>query len=229
MAFTVVFEMDGLETKLDTLAESANDLEKPLRRFGGYLRKRAIERYRAQDFAPLAQGTVEKRTQKGLRSLEGKLQSDLRKAIRRAGGAKGSGLALAMASEARGVRNRRAVLAEFQRRHGRSLKDRVEGHELAIKQLASLGAREDRAMAKAVGRPILGGLPSTLEVDVGRGVVTLISRTREHWTDAHNQGDVVGHGARVPKRETLKLEEQDLDVFVEILREHHLMPLQEGA
>ena len=236
MPFTIVVNIDGLTRKFDTLAESARDLDKPLKKFGGYLRKRAIERYKAQDFAPLAESTIAHRTEKGKRSLEKKLHKDIRKAlakeappkvkqsfVERLMGAAPVGLVTA---PGRAARARMSVLAEFQRTHRRGvggLAAGAGGKELSIKQLASLGKREDRAVAKAVGKPILGSLPGTLEVIVGRGSVTLISKTSEGWTDVHNQGGSAGHGAKIPKRETVKVEDRDLDVLGEILKEHMLL------
>src|SRR5262245_24816246 len=119
--------IDGLYRRFDTLADVSSDLERPLTKFGNYLRKRAIERARAQDFAPLAESTLQKRAQKGLRQLERKITRDVRKATRRDREAPrglfarlfGAGRAAEElgALSTRGVKNRMAVLAEFQRRH----------------------------------------------------------------------------------------------------------------
>jgi hypothetical protein len=233
--FSVVCNIDGLVRKFDTLADSAADLERPLRMFGSYLRKKALARYKAQDFPGLATSTIEKRAQKGLRTLERKLNRDLRKAIGRArvedapkgilGRLFGRNIPDPGALETRGVKSRIAVLAEFQKRHRPQgeLAARTGLKPLSIKQLASLGNREDRAVAKAVGGPILGRLPQSLVVTVGEGSVTLESRTHEKWTEAHNKGGAVGHGAVLPKRETVKVDATDLDVLGEILVEHHLL------
>src|SRR5262249_25960681 len=128
----------------------------------------------------------------------------------------------------RGVQNRMSVLAEFQQHKRTSLKDRVQGQRLSLKQQVSLGQREARAVMKAVGRPILGGLPNTLVVHVGLGNVTLTSRTREKWSKAHNEGATVGHGAQLPERRTILVEESDLRVLESILKDHLLLPFEEG-
>lgn len=249
--WTVVVELDGLNRKLDTFADSAGDLEKPLGIFGAHLRRRALERYKAQNFAPLAESTIEKRALKGMHSLGRKLQGDVRKALRRARQArqrepKGflarlldqkQSLALedALSVQTRGVQNRLAVLAEFQRHHGLNwgkkggtFADRIQAKPLTFKQNISLAQREARAVMRAVNQPILGGLPRTLVVVVESGTVTLRSATHEKWSEAHNQGATVGHGSKLPKRETIKLESDDVEVLVAILKHHLLLPFAEG-
>ncbi len=237
--FAVVVNIDGLIRKFDTLANSADDLNKPLKQFGGYLRKRALERYKAQDFVPLAESTIKKRAGKGLRSMNKKLLRDVRGALKRARSKRAPrglieklltskavqhSLDNVIDSQAKGVRNRLAVLSAFQGQHrgigGVSrLELAADAKPLSIKQLAGLGSKTDKAVAKAVGKPILGGLAKTLKITVDSGTVTLTSLTHQTWSDAHNAGD--GHN---PKRETIKLEESDLDVFGTILEEHFLLP-----
>lgn len=253
--FTVQVEVDGAIHKLDTLAESARDLEKPLQIFGEYLRRRSLDRYKAQAFEPLAESTIDKRAQKGLQIMEGKLRRDLARAqgrqrkaeggqrssgglLGRALGALGAGGVTSEAAPAisRGVANRLAVLAEFRRRHGmhsikggRSRVVEAAGLQpLSLKQRQSLSMRTVRQVASTVGRPILGGLPQTLEVQVTAGAVTLRSRTREEWSDVHNEGGGAGHGAQIPERKTIEVESSDLDVFVSILKTHLLMKVTEG-
>lgn len=241
--FTVHIDIDGAIHKFDTIAENANDLTAPLRVFGGFLRKKAIERYKAQDFAPLAESTIEKRAQKGLRSMEKKLQRELTRAYKNARRARGDGRGFlarlvnkqvslatedAISSGTRGVQNRLAVLAVFQQRHRPNLKERAQGKALTLKQAQGLSMRTVRAVQKAVGAPILGQLPRTLAVTVGPGTMTLRSRTHEEWSAAHNEGATVGHGAKLPKRETIKLEASDLEVFAGILKDHMLLGVTDG-
>jgi hypothetical protein len=244
--FSIAVELDGLNWKADTLADSAADLELPLKIFGGYLRKRALARYAAQSFPGLAASTIEKRVAKGLKRLERKLQRDLRQAFKRARLARGPqrrsllervldntavrhAMEDSLGSKSRGVQNRLSVLAEFQRQHrAGSLVELAQGKPLSIKQQASLQAREERAVDKAVGAPILGQLPKTLQVVVDGGSVTLRSRTHETWSKAQNDGATVGHGAQLPERKTIELEQDDLEVLVAILKHHILLPVQEG-
>lgn len=242
--FTVRVEIDGLERKMDTLANVASDLTPALKRMGGHLKSRATERYKAQSFAPLAQGTLEKRAQRGLQTLERKLERDYRKAKKRAwdtvrakGAAPRGAIARALARmtladmvegqgavmSTKGVQNRLKVLDEFRRRHRRG----AGGAALTEKQAQSLNQREARAVGKQVGKPILGGLSRTLVVRLnGGGSVTLWSQTFERFSDIHNEGGTAGHGANIPARMTITVDEKDLAVFVEILKEELLLPLE---
>jgi type II secretory pathway component PulJ len=242
VGLTVTVNIDGIEHKFKTLASQAQDLNSPLRRFGAYLRKKALERYKAQNFAPLATSTMENRAQAGLKSVERKLHRDLRRAVRRAnrkGDPKGllaqllgaPKVDLGSASKSRGVQTRLAVLAEFQRGHrrGGDLSKRTDLRPLTFKQLASLSAREQRGVEKAVGKPILGGLQKTLTIEIGPASFTLKSKTAHEWSAVHNEGGSAGHGAKIPKRQTIptQLDAHELAVFTEILKEHHLLAFEE--
>jgi hypothetical protein len=249
--FTVVVNVDGLNRRFDTLADSVADLEKPLAIFGGWLKRRAIDRYKAQNFAPLAESTIEKRAQKGLHSLERKLVGDVKKALRNARQSRQrepqgflarllqqkQSLALedALSVGTRGAQNRLAALAAFQSHHaanwgkkGSSFAERIQAKPLSIKQSISLSQREARAVMRAVGQPILGGLPRTLVVIVGAGTVTLRSATHEKWSAAHNDGATVGHGAQLVERKTVLLEDSDMEVFASILKSHMLVAFDSG-
>lgn len=242
--FSVTVNIDGIERKMNTLANTAGDLSTALKRMGGHLKARAQERYEAQSFAPLAQSTLRARAQEGLRVLERKLETDYRKAKRKAfqsardkrapRGAIATALARLTLSDlvperasvlsSRGVQNRLKILEEFRRRH----RGGEGGAALSEKQAKSLGDREARAIGRQVGKPILGGLSRTLVVRLdGRGSVTLWSRTFQHFSDVHNRGGSAGHGAKIPQRMTVTVDDHDIDVFIEILREELLLPIQD--
>lgn len=244
---SITVEVDGAARRFDTLALSARDLEKPLRVWGAIVRKKAVAIVKAQDFAPLAESTVAKRQQRGLRTLDKKLQGDVRKAMKRARLARGPervGLLDrllssadarratedALSSQTRGVKSRQAVLAFFQQKHHRKIGDRAQLAPLSVKQMASIGAREDRALARAVGAPILGGLVHSYVVEVDGPSVTVSSRTHEHFTEVLNKGGRMGHGAVAPARDTLPdPSSDDMDLFAQILVEHHLLAAYESA
>lgn len=217
---SVYVNVDGVNHKMDTIVDAVDELEPALKKFGAYLKHRAQEKYKAQNFVPLAPATIAKREQKGLRQIESKFGSELR-----------SSLTSAKAKESTKER-RAATLLEFQReyRNGRSSVDwKARGYDLeasktklSLKQMVGLHGRVNKAVQKAVNSPVLGKLGSSLRVTIEDGTVTLASRTKGNWSAVHNEGD--GHN---PKRETIKLEAKDLDVFVEILRDHFLMRLED--
>lgn len=224
---------------MDTLAATAADLEPALKRIGGYLRENALRRYKEQGFAPLSQATLDKRAAQGLKTLERKLTKDFGKAKRKAwdskraeGSAPRGALARTLArltlgdlaagqavASTRGVQNRLAVLDEFKRRH----RSGVGGKALSVAQTKSLNDRETRAVAKQVGKPILGGLTRTLNFKVARGSVTLKSETYDHFSEVHNKGN-----STTPARTTIKIDETDLAVFKAILVEELLMGFGES-
>ncbi len=248
---SVAVEVDGAIRKINTCALEASDLEKPMAIFGGYLKKKAKAVFEAQNLAPLADSTMKARAQRGLHKLEVKLQGDLRKASARASRTRAPrgllaailgapGMTSAIEGETKGVKNRTAVLAAHQQLHvQRVSQKRKEGgflrivgaQKLTVKQQSSLAARAQRAVAKEVGGPILGKLPKTLHVIVEGSRMTLIEGTHEEWTDIHNRGGTAGHGAKMPKRETLpvSVDQKDLDVLIGILKDHVLAPLLEDG
>lgn len=244
--FTIEVNIDGAVHKLETLAEAAQDLEKPLNIFMAHLRQRALKRYKAQAFAPLAQSTLEKRAQRGLQIMEQKLTRDLRKAFGRARKARGSkgllrkliegqaGRAMedVLSENTRGVQNRKAVLAAFQRQHSNLKRGRfmevASGQELTLKQQTSLGERTARQVKSTMQRPILGGLPRTLKWEVSGDTGMLMSKTREEWSEVHNEGGTAGHGAHEPERETITIETEDIEYFESVLKDHLLIAFNDG-
>lgn len=229
--------VDGAVRKFETVAEQAKDLNKPLRVFGRYLRERAKARYQAQDFAPLADATVKHRAAAGLRKLEGKLKQDVRRSMdvaRVPGGFLAKLLGRAESTvlyEAGSTSKRLSVLAEFQNRNRGTagFAERADLKPLSVKQSRALRTRELKAMAKSVNRPILGKLVNSLVAQVNNGTLTLMSKTKGQWSEVHNKGGTAGHGATIPKRETLVIEAEDLDMLAAILKEHLLLPLASEA
>jgi phage gpG-like protein len=243
---TLTVDVSGAIEKLDTIATSADDLSPAMKTFGEYMKRRALERYRQQDFEPLKEGTIGNRAAKGLASMESKLRGDLKKAIKRGGGqrpprsllervfggAGQRGVDTVLGSSSRGAKNRLAVLVEFTQKH-RQGKNRLEAAAgakgLTLKQQQSLAVRTVRAVSKSVSRPILGRLPETLEVQVNGSTMTLASRTGKHWTAIHNEGGRAGRGADIPARPTIFVEQSDLDVLISLLKSHMLMGVEPGT
>ena len=239
---TVEIKMEGLQHKFETLAEKSQDLKPALAKFGAHLKNKAKQKIAEQDFPPLADSTLQKRRQTGLRTLRGKLERDLRKAQGRASKVSLSGKFTKIKGvvtdtlkveyrETRGVQTRKAVLAEFQRqtKQRQGLTARMDLKPLSVKQLAGLGSRVDRAVARQVAKPILGGLDRGLKAKIAGSSVTVTDETRGKWSEVHNKGGTAGHDAKEPKREFLKLEDSDKKVFADILKEHHLAAFDQDA
>lgn len=246
---TLSVNVDGAVRKFELATIQAEDLNEPLTRFAKYWYARTKAHYEAQNFAPLAQSTIDKRAQAGLRTLERRLKRDVKKARDRATAAVGQrsswvanmlGLksaadaaAVAIAGQTRGVRNREAVLAALQGKHRGKRKggdeDVVKSEQaLTLKQSQSLAMRVVRAVSRSINRKILGALDKSTYVEVRGTEVTLIAETAKDWSEAQNDGGTVGHGAVLPKREAIMFEPHDEAVLVSILKDHLLIPFQEG-
>jgi phage gpG-like protein len=240
--FTIEFEKDGVIEKLKTAALMAEDLELVFYKFGAYLVKKAKAKYEAQNFTPLASSTLKHRAAEGLKNLERKLAKDVGRALKRQDLAKAPKSLVAKAFRAfgiesetnhttsRGVINRAAVLSEFRRRYGMGksrLSEIAGAKELTLKQKTSLRGRIDRAVSRAKERPILGQLNRSPIFEVGEDSVTLISRTKTEFSDVHNSGGSANHGARIPKRETIAVDDDDIDFLKKLLVEHCLAAVEE--
>lgn len=215
---TVHVNVDGVMHTIDTLAYHADNLTPALKRFAGYLKAKTQKTFEKQNFAPLAPATIRKREQLGLRRVESKLGSSLRSALT-------SGKARESTKE-----RRAAILLEFQKQYkgGESKVDwQARGYDirqtkakLSLKQVVAMNTKVNKTIEAAVNGPILGRLGKSLRANVENGTVALKARTKREWSDVHNEGD--GHN---PQRQFMKLDDQDLNIFVAILKEHFLVEL----
>jgi phage gpG-like protein len=107
------------------------------------------------------------------------------------------------------------VLKEFERQvAGGALGLQTGADRRLEKSVAGLRARRARAEAQASGR-VLGSMASSMFSKIAKG--TLIVDSKILWAGAHNEGDTVGHGARLPARPFNYLEEIDVEVLTEVL------------
>lgn len=218
----ITFKLDStrLERKMQLTIDAAKDLREPFREFGAYLRKKADAKIKGQAFLPLAKETIEARLghryqNRLIRTLENKLNRDKNKAIKR--GAKQTTIArkIMMLQEFR----RWTSLGTDSTSQG-SAKEAIEKGlkttTLRAKDAFRLKRRIDK---QTIGEhPILGKMANTLKVEA------LKTRLRVYsvWSPskAHNEGLTVGHGAKLPKREFLHLDPEDMDVLKDILSKH---------
>lgn len=102
-------------------------------------------------------------------------------------------------------------LARFDSTHADAL-DRISAVK-AGKSIQGLGARIGRAQKKAAEH-LLGKMASSISAKVSGHVLTVQSKI--DWSSVHNEGGSAGHGAHIPKREFLSLDEDDTRIFSEI-------------
>lgn len=212
MRFRVTVDATGLNRKLTLVVGKCENLKEILSQFGRYKvnRTKAIFQQQGPGWAPLKEDSEAGRISKGLRGLKRKLQRDLRKAVARGGGDKNT----------RGQLNRAAVLAEFHRRQGvkSSLSRREEIQKITDRQKASLDKRTARAVEKALSKPILSGLARSISSKATKKQVVIESRAE--WAGVHNKGGSAGKGARIPRREFLALDQDDIRILCLMLEEY---------
>lgn len=67
---------------------------------------------------------------------------------------------------------------------------------------------------------LLGKLAGSIEAKISKGQLTIQSRVP--WSEAHNDGDIVGHDAVLPARVFLELTPEDIEMFVQIAQDYML-------
>lgn len=239
--------LDGMRRKFTTAITISRQPDRVLKRIGGLVKKRAKERIRAEGpgWAPLAASTIERKPTVELvqltrfvRSMNGRSTR-----IRRQGGvlgvhdqmekffARGQSAKTDRAAEkAFGhARRRLLVLEAIVKHYGgaakiTSLEQLVEFAEkdLAKRTLRKAGLlKGPRYRNTEAAAGLLGGLADSIGWAIEGALVRVTSRTARGWSDVHNSGGVAGHGARIPLREYLVLEESDL-TFAEVVAAEEL-------
>jgi phage gpG-like protein len=204
---------DGIH-KIDVIVESLKDLDPVLKAFSKYMRKRVQERFSAEGpgWPRLSSSTLEHRetrlvdSDEQIRQLaQYRLRLKLRRELRRAK----SKFSLVAYGQ------RKEVLDEFDRLVAGAPGSELAGITDVLKQrLERAVAKEERKRSSKV----LGRMASSIASSVNNGRLTIWSRIP--WSAVHNEGGVAGHGAKIPERTFLTIEEKDLNVLVALLLEY---------
>lgn len=223
MNFKLSANVNGITKTIDVIVDSLKDVNEVLSRFGKYLRLKAGRKFSEQGpgWSELKKSSVTRKVRASRTQLEKKLKKELAKAETRAATDKivtyvspggQSFQILKKQGTQKSVDNKRAILEEFKRlESGGSVPS-----GLNEKKEAKLKERISRADAK--GKRILGNLSNSIKASVSKG--TLIIRSEVPWSAVHNDGGSAGHGAQLPKREFLAVDEEDLDILESFLLEH---------
>ena len=169
--------------------------------------------------APHSQATTDRRRKKAHGALLRRLgkeawRTEERQAKRlRELGASGEDVESKREKFARTLRRNLATVVELQRHMAGTAEESLS------RRLRPRFRRAEESAKKQ-----LGNLAHSFESKITNG--TLVRRSRVAWAAVHNEGGRVGHGARVPARPFLFLEEEDVDVLVEILRNRMLLALE---
>jgi phage gpG-like protein len=204
-----------MQRKIKTLAKTARDVTPALKIFDRYYRARVDQRFASAGpgWPPRADSTEAKSGQRerqahalAAHQLKRKLTKELKRALRRQRLGKGTAAA---------AERRYLVLKEFERQMARGTLGLQTGADRRLeKSVSGLRERKARAEAQAAQR-LLGRIPSSMFSKITKG--TLIVDSKFRAAGSHNEGDTVGHGAKLPARPFNYLEEIDVEVLCEIL------------
>lgn len=207
-----------VEHMLETVADSLDDLTIPLELWNKYFRKRVQAKFDAggpgwepkkgstgAGKAALPEEAVKQLADQMLRR---KLKNELRRATRKY--ARGSGSAKAM-------ERRLAVIAEFERIAAGGLPVATLAADKKLeKSVRGLRERHARATTKAQGKP-LGRMASSIKSKLTKFSVTVYSEVP--FSAVHNDGGTAGHGAKIPERKFLDIDDDDLKVLVQLIED----------
>lgn len=225
MRLTLAINTTAGRRRLETVVERLQDLTPILRRFGAYLRAKAKLRFTSEGpgwpalSQPTGHGLIQRFTGRITRlgslrettahkRLRAQLQRDVRKdtldarvlgAFERATRSKGGGR-----------------LGELVRASVRD--EKLKGRLLRVaKDLDRAHAGKARTGQRAIARHhhLLGRLASTIRATVKKKELLVMSIV--DWAGVHNVGGSVGHGAHVPARTFLELEDADVDVLRDLV------------
>ena len=188
-------KVGDIERTFNASIRSLKDLKRPLNRLSKFIGLRVQKKFSSggPGWEPLHQRSVERNTAHKMTGLENKLKRDVSRAEK-------------TAKKVTTIEGRKNVLAEFKRLEAGGL---VENSLLKPKPLSKLQERIGRAQNKAK-RP-LGRMASSIKTEISGDTLRVFSEVE--WAGAHNDGAVVGHGAELPQREFLAVEEEDLDAL----------------
>lgn len=188
-------KVGDVEHALAASIRSLDDLERPLKRLSNFIAIKVQRKFSqgGPGWPALHDRSVSRNVGHKMAGLENKLKRDVKRAETKA-------------KKQATVENRKRVLEEFKRIEGGG---KLDESLLKPKQAAKLQERIGRAQKKAE-RP-LGRLASSIKSEIKRD--TLIVFSEVEWAGAHNDGATVGHGAKLPQREFLTIEEEDLEAL----------------
>jgi hypothetical protein len=236
--------------KFGVFADALKDLTPVLREFDKYKQARIQELFATEGHGkwPARSERTQQRAAKRMteaaerapRSLAGKLRRDLGKAQKRLANidrpnpnvvhvAIGDILpGVAAFEKARRLRSahnavaRRAFVLEAFERASAGIYAPVSDKEQ--KQLAKLAPRWERAQGRvAKSGKLMAGLARTIESKIARGLLTIDSSWDSPAPAALQEGATVGRGAKLPPREWLAWEPEDVDVLADLFHKRAML------
>lgn len=187
---------------IDAGVDSLEDLKPPLQRFAKFFRFKVNRKFQQQGPGWAPRKNVDQ-TVARQRDYAAGLQRKLEKEVERA---------KKKAKTAASVKRRQRVLEEFKR-----IEAGTQGpSQLNDKQQKKLQDRIGRAKAK--GARLLGKMSSSIKTEIRGGSLSVYSEIE--WAGVHNDGGTAGHNAKIPQREFLALDEEDVEALEGFILDH---------
>lgn len=208
---------------VDGIAVSARDSSRILKRWGGYFKSQALKRADAADGWPgLAESTRKKyeQTRKSSvtaagrvrKSYGGALEGYLRRQERKGDATAGSDLAELRRLRAGGRVSGSAgpygsAVTRLRSKLERAEKQRAKGRR------ATVGGNKRKGVGKLLGR-----VARQIQWDVAGNLTKTYARAP--WSGIHNDGGTAGHGAVIPARPFLLIDQRDMTTLSLIAVDH---------
>lgn len=218
MRFTLALELDGVRRRFGLLAKSAADLTPALRTFDRYYRARVAQRFASEGpgWPPRTGATVARAG--SATAPAGRAAQEVRRKLSRAYASAQKRHGAGKLSEDR-VASAHAALVELKRQRQGGTLGQQQGAAARLEQ--RVGRMREQAAGRAAGGRTLGKIAGSIASSIKAGTLTVESKAP--WAGAHNDGATVGHGAKLPARPFLFLDDTDREMFAEILRNHMLV------
>ncbi len=128
----------------------------------------------------------------------------------------------------RAMRELRAPMRTDQKEHAREQRgpDGPWPKRKTAAQVAA-GDRRRRSRKRPSRRRVLGRLPGAIKISHDRTSVVVSSKVP--WSLAHQEGAIVGHGARLPKREFLWISPKLRGIAVALLEQNMVEAFNRGS
>lgn len=220
------------------MINSLEDLQPILKKFNRYFRKKVSKKFEqgGPGWPPIKGETEARRPtenavkQMALELVRKKLNRDVKRAKKRLQSGKsltktkttsvtvGGTTFKRTETTSDSIERRYTVLKEFERlAAGGSAEFSLTGDARTDKSIRGLMQRTERAELKAASRP-LGRIASSIKSKLTKYDVTIESSIP--WAGVHNKGGTAGHGAKIPARTFLELDDEDLTMLAKIVEDH---------
>lgn len=215
------------EQMLRGIESRARNSERIMRRWLGYMRHKARQRFDQLAGPPLAESTRKRyeQTKTGSVTAAGNVRKSYAQSAERALRQKHRDKATGQLTP-----KGRELVAELRRLAAggdpnRSTIDESEKNSVNTLRKKLQRAQEKKASQrheprKIERRRLLGRLVGALETT--KTMLAAILRNRVPWSGVHNEGGAVGHGAQVPERRTVEIDQADADELGKIAVEQML-------